>query len=166
MLFLTETEISDFLHFLSETYPRLLSIAFMGAYYGLRRSEILGLKWSAINFKRKIISIRHTVVRVKTTQAANSTKTISGKRDLNLFDTAEKYLLKVKEEQDANKAFFKGDYKNEDATFLLGKTARPIIPTTYLPPFAKQQKHLDDRRSRYTSCVIPTLLFFCCFSAF
>lgn len=94
-LFLTEEEISDLLHFISEHYPRLLGITFMGAYYGLRRSEILGLKWSAIDFKKKTISINHTVVRVKTTNAEDSTKTQSSKRTLNLFSTAEKCLQQI-----------------------------------------------------------------------
>ena len=39
MLFLTEEEISELLHFVSVHYPCLLGITFMGAYYGLRRSE-------------------------------------------------------------------------------------------------------------------------------
>ena len=34
----------------------------LGAFYGLRRSEVVGLKWDAIDFERKTISIRHTVV--------------------------------------------------------------------------------------------------------
>lgn len=36
----------------------------LGAFYGLRRSEVVGLKWSAIDFKQKIITIRHTVTQV------------------------------------------------------------------------------------------------------
>ena len=114
LLFLTEEEISDLIHFLSERYPRLVGIAFMGAYYGLRRSEILGLKWSAVDFTKKTISINHTVVRVKTVTTSNSTKTYSSKRTLNLFDTAEKCLLQIKREQEENKAFFKRDYKNKE----------------------------------------------------
>ena len=34
---------------------------FLGAFYGLRRSEALGLKWSAIDFQNDTITIRHTV---------------------------------------------------------------------------------------------------------
>ena len=79
LLFLTEEEISDLIHFLSRRYPRLVGIAFMGSYYGLRRSEILGLKWSAVDFKKKTISINHTVVRVKTVTTSDSTKTYSSK---------------------------------------------------------------------------------------
>lgn len=33
----------------------------LGAFYGLRRSEAVGLKWDAIDFKKKTITIRHTV---------------------------------------------------------------------------------------------------------
>lgn len=33
----------------------------LGSYYGLRRSEIVGLKWEAIDFVQKTITIRHTV---------------------------------------------------------------------------------------------------------
>ncbi len=67
--FMTENEISELLHFISKNYPRLLGSTFMGAYYGLRRSEILGLKWSAVDFDKKTLSIKHTVVRVKTVLA-------------------------------------------------------------------------------------------------
>ena len=44
----------------------------MGAYYGLRRSEILGLKWNAIDRERKTISIQHTVVRDQDTGGGQS----------------------------------------------------------------------------------------------
>ena len=37
----------------------------MAAFYGLRRSEIVGLKWDAIDFENKKISIQHTVVTAK-----------------------------------------------------------------------------------------------------
>ena len=33
----------------------------LGAFYGLRRSEIVGLKWSAIDFEQNTITISHTV---------------------------------------------------------------------------------------------------------
>ena len=31
------------------------------SFYGLRRSEVLGLRWDAIDFEEKTITIRHTV---------------------------------------------------------------------------------------------------------
>ena len=38
----------------------------LAAFYGLRRSEACGLKWSAIDFTRKTITISHTVDRKST----------------------------------------------------------------------------------------------------
>lgn len=141
LLFMTEEEIAEFLHFLAENYPRLVGIAFMGAYYGLRRSEIMGLKWSAINFEKKTISINHTVVRVKTVTASDSTKTYSSNRILNLFGTAEKCLLQIKQEQEKNKAFFKSEYKNKQGyvfTWEDGSAYRPDYITSLFRQATKE----------------------------
>ena len=43
-------EVTELLSFLSEKYPRLMPVSFVAAYYGLRRSELLGLTWNAIDF--------------------------------------------------------------------------------------------------------------------
>ena len=155
MLFLTETEISDFLHFLRDNFPRLLGIAFMGVYYGLRRSEILGLKWSAIDFDKKIIHICDTVVRVKTTQANHSTKTPAGRRNLNLFETAENCLLLIKQEQANNKAFLKGITKTRTAMSSHGKTVLPTDQTTYPLLSRKPQPLLEGQRSPCTNSGTP-----------
>lgn len=37
----------------------------MTAFYGLRRSEVLGRKWDAIDFERNTITIRHTITEAK-----------------------------------------------------------------------------------------------------
>ena len=34
---------------------------FFGVFYGLRRSEVVGLKWDAIDFEKNTITIKHTV---------------------------------------------------------------------------------------------------------
>lgn len=113
-LFMTEDEILEFLQFIAEHYPRLLGITFLGAYYGLRRSEILGLKWDAIDLKRNKINFSHTVVRVKTVVGKDDTKTPAGRRSLFLFDAAKTCFEKIKEEQEANKRFLKDQYKNTE----------------------------------------------------
>lgn len=140
LLFLTEEEIGELLHFLADYYPRLLGIAFMGAYYGLRRSEILGLKWSAIDFDHKTVTINHTLVRVKTVSATDSTKTHSSKRVLNLFDTAEKCLLKIRDEQEYNKSFFQSSYKNIDNYIFTWEDGTPYDPNYISKLFKKATK--------------------------
>lgn len=110
-LFMTESEVSDLLNFLSEKYPRLLPVAFFGAYLGIRRSELLGLKWSSVDFERRIISIENTVVKVKSIVESHSTKTRNSCRQLPLFDNAYKCLIQVKREQEEFKEFFGNAYK-------------------------------------------------------
>lgn len=63
---------------------------FLGAFYGLRRSEALGLKWDAIDFQNGTITIRHTVTSCtidgKHVQVAkDTTKTKSSMRTLPLY---------------------------------------------------------------------------------
>ena len=36
-------------------------VVLLTAFYGLRRSEVIGLKWSAFDFNHNCFSIRHTV---------------------------------------------------------------------------------------------------------
>lgn len=113
-LFLTEEEVNELLLFLSGNYPRLMPIAFVGAYYGLRRSELLGLKWSAVDFKKKVFTIRNTVVRTKTILEAEETKTKDSYRSLFIFDNAEKCFNHLKKEQNEYRLFFGDSYKNTE----------------------------------------------------
>lgn len=53
-----------------------ISVLF-GAFYGLRISEVIGLKWSAIDFEQNTLTIQHTVVQCN----------IDGKRELIAADT-------------------------------------------------------------------------------
>ena len=130
MLFLTEDECSDLINFIAHhsdsTFRKLVPICFFGIYYGLRRSEILRLKWDAIDFEKKTIYIQHTVVRVKTTEAKNSTKTASSFRTLALFPTAEQCLRQIQKFQEENRKFFGDCYQNKNQLrFYLGR--RPFL---------------------------------------
>ena len=77
----------------------------MAAFYGLRRSEVVGLKWDAIDFENKKISIQHTVVTAKvngtlTEIARDKTKTKASCRTLPLIPACEQMLNKMKKEQE------------------------------------------------------------------
>ena len=37
----------------------------LAAFYGLRRSEVVGLKWDAVDFEQNTLEIRHTVATVR-----------------------------------------------------------------------------------------------------
>ena len=91
------------LFFHLEGHPLELPVK-LGAFYGLRRSEILGLKWSAIDFTANTITIRHTVTSCNVDGkhvevAADTTKTKSSMRTLPLVPDFRDLLLRKKEEQ-------------------------------------------------------------------
>ena len=50
------------------------------ALYGLRRSEVLGIKWDSIDLETRRMTIKHTVVTVSTTVEKDTTKNKSSKR--------------------------------------------------------------------------------------
>lgn len=80
----------------------------LGAFYGLRRSEVVGLRWDAIDFERKTITIRHTVTEVQLNGKEvvvdkDRTKTKSSYRTLPLVDPFAKLLQRIKAEQEQNR---------------------------------------------------------------
>lgn len=96
---------------------RLQPLFFITLYYGLRRSEALGLKWNAIDFDNNKITIQHTVVKNMTIVAKDKTKTQSSRRTYPLLPSIKEVLLKVKEQQDSNRNICKTAYNESDYVF-------------------------------------------------
>lgn len=70
----------------------------LASYYGLRRSEALGIKWDAVDFENKTIIIRHTISQTKVVGklqivAEDKTKNQSSYRTLPLIPEIEEILL-------------------------------------------------------------------------
>lgn len=80
----------------------LYPIIVISLYYGLRRSEVLGLRWSAIDFERNEMRIEHTVVKNLTIEAKDSTKTDLSRATFELIPEVRKVLLELKEKRPAN----------------------------------------------------------------
>ena len=139
-LFLSESEIKELINFLSQEYPKLLPIAFFGIYYGLRRSELLGLKWDAIDSINKYVHIRHTIVRTKSIIASDQTKTGESNRKLDLFPTALACLNKIKDQQESDQLFFGNEYQNSDGYIFVWEDGRPYDPDYISKSFKKAMK--------------------------
>lgn len=86
-------------------------------YYGLRRSEVIGLKWDAIDFKNETLEIKHTVVKNKTTVAKDKTKNFSSKRRYRLLPEIKEILEQLKSDQEKNKIMFGSEYIYSDYIF-------------------------------------------------
>ena len=115
-----------------------------GAFYGLRRSEVIGLRWEAINFEENSISIEHTVTEAlidgkRQTIADDKTKSKSSYRTLPLVPAVRAKLLAVKAEQDANRKICGKSYNKADSDYIytdsLGNRIKPNYLTSAFPEF-------------------------------
>lgn len=136
-IFLTKEESQELMGFLADNFPELLEIVYFGLYYGLRRSEVLGLKWDAIDWKKNIIHIRHTVVRNKTICYTDQTKTEGSRRDLKLFASAEKCLKKIRKQQREDQKFFGNEYHDSGGYIFCWPDGRPYDPDYVTKRFRK-----------------------------
>ncbi len=96
---------------------RLQPIIYMTLYYGLRRGEAIGLKWSAIDFKNDKIKINHIVTRTLTIVEKDRPKTASSKREYGLLPEIKEMLLKIRLEQKHNKKLFGNEYHSSEYVF-------------------------------------------------
>ena len=121
-----EEELNNLLKVVKDTTLEL--IVYLTAFYGLRRSEVLGIRWSAIDFENKTITISHKVVTV-TDENENSktkTKTItkrktknkSSYRTLPLFKEIEELLLYTRKMQEYYMSIFKESYNKQYKDFV------------------------------------------------
>lgn len=90
----------------------------VAAFYGLRRGEVVGLKWDAIDFERNTITIRHIVTNAKIDGKyeivrEDRAKTKSSLRSLPLVDNIREKLLALKEQQKENKRICGNCYNRE-----------------------------------------------------
>ena len=116
----------------------------VAAFYGLRRGEVCGLKWDAIDFERGTITIRHTVTSLQVDgktkmYAQDSAKTKSSMRTLPLVGSFAEYFKEVKAAQEVNKKVCGNCYNYEYDGYVfvdeLGNLMRPDYLTSYFPQY-------------------------------
>jgi integrase len=126
-----------------------------GAFYGLRRGEIVGLRWESINFEANTITIEHTVTSVlvdgkRILVADDTTKSKSSYRTLPLVPAIRAKLLAVKEEQDCNQKLCGKSYNKKESCYIytdaLGNRINPNYLTSAFPVFMEKNGF---RRLRY-----------------
>ena len=92
-------------------------IVFVTLYYGLRKSEALGLRWQAIDFYANTITINHTVVGGSHIVAKDSTKSYCSRRTYELLPDVKDLLLKLKDQQEDYRLRLGSGYHNNDYIF-------------------------------------------------
>ncbi|MBD5086413.1 MAG: site-specific integrase [Clostridiales bacterium] len=121
----------------------------MTAFYGLRRSELCGMRWSSIDFDNNKLTLNSSIV-----QASVNNKTVlvkkdvmknaASKRTMPLIPEIKEALLKLKAEQDKNKAEFGKYYNQEYIDYVwvdeIGMIVNPNTLTCHFQNFLTQNE--------------------------
>ena len=117
------------------------------AFYGLRRSEVVGLKWDAVDFEKKTITIKHTIQQTKVDGKlqivpCDRTKTKSSCRTLPLVAPYEEILLKMRENQEENRKLCGSCYCTDYLDYIyvneIGEIIKPDYLTTHFKAFLEE----------------------------
>lgn len=112
----------------------------LAAYYGLRRSEVLGIRWSAIDFDKGTLSINHKVSEGKEggeyrIYTEDKLKTKSSFRTLPLIPAMRELLITQKKKQEEYRKLFKRSYCTDYLDYVcvdeMGKLFRPNYVTDH-----------------------------------
>ena len=119
----------------------------LAAFYGLRRAEVMGLRWEAIDFEAKTLTIRHIVTSTridgkKILVEADRAKTKSSLRTLPLVDPIAERLKTVKEQQEYNQKICGNCYNQKYLGYVfvdaMGNLIQPDSVTTGFPQLLKE----------------------------
>lgn len=107
------------------------------SFYGLRRSEVLGLKWDSFDLNKKTITIKHTVVigsvnGKRQLVMKDRTKTKSSFRSLPLMPEIENLLLNHKSKIEENKKILGDSYINEYLEYIFVNPYGKIFSPDYV----------------------------------
>jgi integrase len=88
-----QEEVQQFLKTTKDTAYELIYVLALNT--GMRQGELIGLLWDDIDFEKKVIKIRHTII-AGSKKIQESTKTASSRRVIELSDTVIRLLKKHK----------------------------------------------------------------------
>lgn len=131
----TAEELNEVIRLTKDTKLELPVI--FGGFYGLRRSEIVGLRWSAIDFENNIFYINHTVTTPeidgkRKIVAKDRAKTKSSVRALPLGEALKVKLLEIKAKQEMYQKKFKQSYNKEWLGYVLVDELGGLITPDYI----------------------------------
>lgn len=111
----------------------------IAALYGLRRSEVLGLKWDSIDFEANRLTIKHTVSKVTKAVEKDKTKNKASHRSFALTAEVRKWLQAAKDAELNNRRICGAAYIRNDYVFKW-PDGNPFTPDYVTKHFAKLLK--------------------------
>jgi integrase len=123
--------------------------------YGLRRSEVLGLRWKDLDFGANTLTIRNTVVKVLTVIEHEKTKSRASNRTLEIIPETREYLQSLKAKQEKNRALLGNAYDDNGHVCVWddGKAFRPDYLSQHFALILKRNElpHLRYHDLRHTT---------------
>ncbi len=125
-------------------------------YYGFRRSEVLGLRWSAIDFEENLVFVNHTAIRLnRSIEYVDQCKNDSSMRIMPLGAEIKDYLLKLKEKQENDRIVCGDAYQENDyiCKWFNGKPFDPSYISHHFSLILEKNglKHLRFHELRHSS---------------
>lgn len=111
----------------------------MAAFYGLRRSGVMGLRWSAIDFEGNTLTVDHTVVQYRS-DGKNRMKNKSSCRTMPPVPQYRELLLRMQERKATCKEFCGNCYTESEYIYVneLGIPYKPNFVSDHFKRVLKQ----------------------------
>lgn len=145
--FYSQTELNTLFTLIKD--DPLKQVIYLASFYGLRRSEVLGLKWEAFNFEDKTITIKHKAIETRKDNKRvillkDKTKNQSSYRTLPLVDDIIVLLKEHQKQIDENKKLCGNSYNKKYLDYIcvdsLGKLFRPEYVTDHFTLIMNKNK--------------------------
>jgi integrase len=134
---ITPWSAAEALSFLEAAAPDPLYPAFvLLLLYGMRRGEVLAIRWQDVNFDTAQLHVRQTVQRIQGQLHFGPVKTRAGNRDLPLVGIATTALAARKQAQDADQRNLGRAWADTGLVFTT-RTGRPVEPRNLVRSFTR-----------------------------
>ena len=130
-------------------------IVLLTAFYGLRRSEALGARWSRVDWENKTILLDTKIIEYKENgkvivKTVEEMKNKSSRRTLPLPDPVYEMLCEEREKQDLYRRMFKGSYNRKyDDYICVDQPGGLIRPNRVTQRFADLIRQYGLRKIRF-----------------
>lgn len=152
-------EIQTILEKLQQEPIHIRAVIETAIFTGCRRAEIVGIKWSDIDFEKKTLHIKRSIYKLKGEKAQEKIpKSKNGIRTITIPERLCDTLLEYKKQQDGYKAFFDSSWNDLDYVFTEsnGLVMNPHTPTKQFQKFLKRHnlRQVKFHGLRHTSATL------------